>query len=84
MSNVPMVGRFQGDGESNKGFETCFEACFQPQTAFDVGRGQSIAVIQVTVKGKQGYSGDTLQKLFAEEVFLPTQMLAKLNRRSSA
>lgn len=37
----------------NKGFKTCFEACFQPQTAFDVGRGQIIPVIQITTKGKQ-------------------------------
>lgn len=39
--------------ERNKGFKTCFEACFQHQTVFDVGRGQIIPVIQITTEEKQ-------------------------------
>ena len=42
-----------GEMEGKKGFKTCFEACSQPQIAFDVGRGQIIPVIQITTKGKQ-------------------------------
>ena len=37
-----------GELEEKKRFKTCFEACFQTQTAFDVGRGQIIPVIWIT------------------------------------
>lgn len=42
-----------GKMERKKGFKVCFEACSQPQTAFDVGRGQTVPVSREQGKGSR-------------------------------
>ena len=39
--------------ERKKGFKVCFEACSQPQTAFDVDRGQTVPVSREQGKGSR-------------------------------
>ena len=80
-----------GEMERNKGFKTRFEACFQPQTGSDVGRGQIIPVIQITAKGKQRRPQRGARLLIGtySSVALclrsvPTQMQANLNRPSKS
>ena len=45
-----------GKMERKKGFKVCFEACSQPQTAFDVGRGQTVPVSREQGKGSSHLS----------------------------
>ena len=40
--------------------QVCFEACSQPQTAFDVGRGQTVPVSREQGKGSGEDSRGTL------------------------